>query len=64
MHLLDNKFILAFRLEGKHTKGFRLEHNYSSIAFQIYDMFEKIDLGRKILKLFIVLILQRESHFK
>ena len=50
VHLLDNKFILAFRLEGKHTKGFRLEHNYSSIAFQIYDMFGKIDIGRKNIK--------------
>ena len=48
VHLKDNKFILAFRLEDGHTKGFRLEKNYGRIACHIHDMFSKIDLGKKI----------------
>ena len=48
IHLLDNKYILAFRLEDGHTKGFRLEYNYSVIACQIHDMFGKMELGKKI----------------
>ena len=48
IHLKDNKYILAFRLDDGHIKGFRLEQNYARIACQIYDMFGKIDLGKKI----------------
>ena len=48
VHFLENKYILAFRLEDGHTKGFRLENNYAIIACQINDMFGKMDLGKKI----------------
>ena len=48
IHLIDNNYILAFRLDDGHTKGFRLEPNYFIIACQIYDMFGKMDLGKKI----------------
>ena len=48
VHLLENKYILAFRLDSGHTKGFKLENNYSLIACQIRDMFGKMDLGKKI----------------
>ena len=48
VHLLENKYILAFRLDDGHTKGFRLENNYSIIACQISDMFRKLNSSKKI----------------
>ena len=48
VHFLENKYILAFRLDDGHTKGFRLEKNYSIIACQISDMFVKLNSGKKI----------------
>ena len=48
VHFIDNKYVLAFRLEDGHTKGFRLEKNYPIIACQISDMFGKMDLSKKI----------------
>ena len=48
VHFLDNKYILAFRLDDGHTKGFRLEKNYAIIACQISDMFGKMDLAKTI----------------
>ena len=46
VHFMENKYILAFRLKDGHSKGFRLERNYSLIACQIHDMFGKINLNR------------------
>jgi hypothetical protein len=48
LHFVDGKYILAFKLNNNHTKGFRLETNYALIACQINDMFGKIDLGKSI----------------
>ena len=48
LHFVDGKYILAFKLENKQTKGFRLETNYALIACQINDMFGKMDLGKNI----------------
>ena len=48
LHFIDNKYLLAFKLDDGHTKGFRLENRYADVACQIHDMFSNMDLTKRI----------------
>ena len=47
LHFIDDKYLLAFSLNNGTSKGFRIENDYSVIACQINDIFEKMELAKK-----------------
>ena len=46
IHYIDDKYVLAFKLDENHYKGFKLEKNFADVACQIHDMFAKMNLGK------------------
>ena len=48
LHFIDNKYILAFTLDDRHIKGFKLEEGYANVACQIHDMFSEMGIMKNI----------------
>ena len=48
LHFIDNKYILAFTLDDRHIKGFKLEERYANVACQIHDMFSEMGIMKNI----------------
>ena len=48
VHFIDNKYLLSFRLDDGHIKGFRLDTRYANVACQIHDMFSEMGITKSI----------------
>ena len=47
LHFIDDNYLLAFSLNNGLSRGFKIENNYSLVACQINDIFEKMELSKK-----------------